>query len=118
MLHKLEALIFFLAMLLAIILEAAVVYWLTEHSLVHATSNGSLNVVGEWTGLTLPQGWLFGALLVLVYRVTSIFSPPRRWADGELMRNRQAFVRLWCLAMALVTMQGFLLLLGEASPSS
>jgi len=118
-LRKLEALIFFSAMMLAVILEGAVVvYWLSGHSLAHATPDGSLNVVGEWTGFALPQGWLLGALLVLFYRVTATLIPPRCWTDSELMHNRRAFVRLWCLAMALVAMQGLLFLLGHVSASS
>jgi hypothetical protein len=117
-LRKLEALTFFLAMILAIILEGAVVYWLFGLSLVHATPDGSLNGVGEWTGFALPQGWLFGALLVLIYRVAAMLIPPRCWTDSELMLNRRAFVRLWCLAMALVAMQGLLFLLGNVSAAS
>ena len=118
MLRKLEALTFFLAMILAVILEGAVVYWLFGHSLVHVTPDGSLNGVGEWTGFALPQGWVFGALLVLIYRVTAMLTPPRCWTDSELMLNRRAFVRLWCLAMALVAMQGLLFLLGNVSAAS
>lgn len=118
MLRKLEALTFFLAMMLAVTLEGAVVYWLFGHLLVHATPDGSLNVVGEWTGFALPQGWLFGALLVLIYRVTAMLIPPRCWTDSELMHNRRAFVRLWYLAMALVAMQGVLFLLGNPSAAS
>jgi hypothetical protein len=34
------------------------------------------------------------------------------------MHNRRAFVRLWCLAMALVAMQGLLFLIGNLSASS
>jgi hypothetical protein len=117
-LRKLEALTFFSAMMLAVILEGAVVDWMSGHSLVHATPDGSLNVVGEWTGFALPQGWLFGALLVLVYRVAAMLIPPRSWTDSEGMHNRRAFVRLWCLAMALVAMQGLLFLLGNVSASS
>jgi len=117
-LRKLEALSFFLAMMLAVVLEGAVVYWLCGHSLVHAAPDGSLNVVREWTGFALPQGWLFGALLVLIYRVTAMLIPPRSWTHSEGMRNRRAFVRLWCLAMALVAMQGLLFLLGNVSASS
>ena len=118
MLRKLEALTFFLAMMLAVILEGAVVYWLFGHSLVHATPDGSLNVVREWTGFALPQGWLFGALLVLTYRATAMLIPPRCWTDRELTQNRRAFVRLWCLAMALVAMESILFLIGDLSAAS
>ena len=118
MLRKLETLTFFSAMMLAVILEGAVVYWIFGHRVVRASSEGSLNVVGEWTGFALPQAWLFGALLALIYRVSAMVNPPRSWSDSEWMHNRRAFVRLWCLAMALVAMQGFLLVLGKASAAS
>ena len=84
---------------------------------VHAPI-GLRNVVREWTGFALPQAWLFGALLVLIYRVTAMLIPPRCWTDSELRHNRRAFVRLWCLAMALVVMQGVLFLLGNLSTTS
>jgi hypothetical protein len=117
-LRKLEALTFFSAMMLAVILKGAVVYWMFGHPVVHAAHDGSLDAVGEWTGFALPQGWLVGALLVLAYRVTAMLMPPRSWTDTEGMHNRRAFVRLWCLAMALVAMQGLLFLLGNVSASS
>src|SRR6202023_575200 len=79
------------------------------------TTEGSLNFVGQWTGLALPQGWLLGALLVLIYRVTAMFVPPRRWTDTEFLQNRRAFLRLWRWAMALVAMQGLTLFLGRAA---
>ena len=44
---------------------------------VNATAGRSLNVVGTWTGLALPQGWLLG-VLVLFYRVVVMFIPPAR----------------------------------------
>ena len=118
MLLKLKAFTFFSAMMLAVILEGAVVYWMFGHPVVHAAPDGSLNAVGEWTGFALPQGWLFGALLVLVYRVAAMLIPPRSWTDSESMHNRRAFVRLWCLAMALVAMQGLLFLIGNLSAAS
>lgn len=117
MLRKLEALTFFFAMLLAIVLEGAAVYWMFGHQPVRATPGGSLNAVGDWTGLALPQGWLLGAVLVLIYRVVAMFIPPAGWTDGEGSHNRRAFVRLWCLAIALVTMQSLLFFIGNTAAS-
>jgi hypothetical protein len=117
-LHKLEGLTFLLAMMMAVILEGAVVDWLSGHSPVHATPNGSLRVVGKWTGFALPQGWLFGAFLVLVYRLTAMVAPPKCWSDSELVHNRRAFIRLWCVAMALVAMQGLPFLFPNISAAS
>jgi hypothetical protein len=72
-------------------------------------------VAGAWTGLALPQGWLLGAVLVLFYRVVVMFIPPARWTDRESSNNRRAFVRLWSLAIALVSMQAILLFLDKAA---
>ena len=117
MLRKLEALTFFAAKLLVIVVEGAWVYWILGHSPVYATAGRSLNVVGAWTGLALPQGWLLGAVLVLIYRVIAMFIPPADWTDGEWLHNRRAFVRLWSLAIAMVSMQALLHFLDKAVTS-
>lgn len=117
MLRTLEALTFFVAMLLVIVVEGAWVYWILGHSPVYATAGRSLNVVGAWTGLALPQGWLLGAVLVLIYRVIAMFIPPADWTDGERLRNRRAFVRLWSLAIVMVSMQALLHFLDKAATS-
>ena len=118
MLHKLEGLTFSLAMMLSVILEGAVVDWLSGHSPVHATPDGSLKVVGKWTWIALPQGCLFGAYLVLVYRLTAMVAPPKCSTDSELVHNRRAFIRLWCVAMGLVAMQGLPFLFPNISAAS
>jgi len=74
-LRRLEALIFFSAMMLAVALEGVALYWVFEHPLLRATPHRSFSLAGEWTGLVLPQGWLLGALLVLGYRLTPMFIP-------------------------------------------
>ena len=117
MLRKLEALTFFFAMLVAIVLEGAVVYWMSGHHPVLVTPGDSLNVVGDWTGFALPQGWLLGAVLMLIYRIVAMFIPPAGRTDGEWSHNRRAFVRLWCLAMALLTMQSLLFFIGKSAAS-
>ena len=114
MLLRLEAFVFLFAMMLAVTLEGAWVYWMCGHPRPYATTEGSLNFVGEWTGLALPQGWLLGAF-VLIYCVTAMFVPPGRWTDNEFLHNRRAFLRLWRWAMALVAMQGLTLFLGRAA---
>jgi hypothetical protein len=118
MLHKLEGLTFFLAMMPAVTLEGAVVDWLSRHSPVHATPDGSLKVVGKWTGFALPQDWLLGAFLVLVHHLTAMLVPPKWWTDSELVHNRRAFIRLRCVAMALVAMQGLPFLFPNISAAS
>jgi len=113
MLRRLEAFAFFVAMMLAIILEGATVYWICSHPFMPATHDRPLNVTGQWTGLALPQGWLLGAVLVLIYRVIAMLIRPTDWTGDEIQHNRRAFVRLWCLAMALAAVQGVVFLLGN-----
>ncbi len=115
MLRKLESLTFFLAMMLAVVLEAAFVYWLFRHRLYCAASDGASDLGGNWIGMALPQGWILGALLVLGYRFSAILFPPRRWTENESQRNRRAFVRLWCLAVSLAGMEGLLFLFGTTT---
>ncbi|MGB9071081.1 MAG: hypothetical protein WCC22_00290 [Terriglobales bacterium] len=118
MLRRLEGFVFFFAMILAVTLEGACVYWTFGHAHPCTMSDNSLNFVEDWTGLALPQGWLLGALLVLTYRVAAMFIPPKRWTDNEFLQHRRAFLRLWCWAMALVTMQGLALFFGRAAAAS
>lgn len=104
MLRKIETATFFLAMLLVIVLEAGIVYWNSKTSVRASTS---FSVAGEWTGVAWPQGWLFGALPVLAYRLTAICIEPLNCAHGEAWRNRKAFLRLWCWTNAFIALQGF-----------
>jgi hypothetical protein len=117
-LRRLEAFVLFFAMILAVTLEVACVYWMCGQVRPSAMSDSSLNFVGEWTSPALPQGWLLGELLVLIYRVTAMFIPPRRWGDNEFLQNRLAFLRLWHWAMALIAMQALALLLARAAATS
>jgi hypothetical protein len=114
-LRRLEAFVFFFAMILAVTLEGACVYWICGHSRSTAISDGSLNFVGEWTGSALPQGWLLGALLALIYRLTAMFMPPSCWGDHDIRQNRQAFLRSWRWTIAIVAMQALALFLGRAA---
>ena len=104
-LSHLENLVFFVAMLLAITLEGACVYWLGVIS-VRSTPAGiyAANLIGR-TAATLPQCWLIGALLVLFYRISAILVPPHKWDQADAQSNRRAFVRLWHWTMALGALQ-------------
>jgi len=113
-LRKIENAIFFLAMLLAIILEAGIVYWISKHP---ANPSASFSLAGEWTGVALPQGWLFGALLVLAYRLNGIWLHPLNGVHSEARHNRQAFLRLWRWTIALIGMQGLVLFVGRSVAS-
>jgi hypothetical protein len=114
MLRKLENATFFLAMLLAVVLEAGIVCWISKHP---ASPSASFSLAGEWTGIALPQGWLVGALLVLAYRLIAICIEPLHCAHSEARHNRQAFLRLWRWTIALIGMQGLVLFVGRSVAS-
>ena len=114
MLRRLEDFVLFFAMILAVTLEGACVYWMFGPPRLYPTPDNSLNLVGEWTGLALPQGWLLGALHELSDRLLVMFVPRRTGTVNELLQNRRSFLRLWRLAMALLAMQGLALFLGRA----
>jgi len=114
MLRKIENATFFLAMLLAVVFEAGIVYWISKHP---ASPPASFGLAGEWTGIVLPQGWLFGALLVLAYRLTTICIEPLNCAHIEARHNRQAFLRLWRWTIALIGLQGLVLFVGRSVAS-
>jgi hypothetical protein len=114
MLRKIENATFFLAMLLAIVLEAGIVYWISKHP---ASLPASFSLAGQWTGIALPQGWLFGALLVLAYRLTTISIEPLSCAHSEARHNREAFLRLWRWTIALIGMQVLVLFVGRSVAS-
>jgi hypothetical protein len=104
-LRQIEAFVFFAAMLLAITLEAACVYWLWLPGTARAHSGAQAGLVGQWTAATLPQCWLLGAMAVLVYRIALMLVPRRTWNVDDLLHNRRAFVRLWRWVMAIAAVQ-------------
>ena len=105
MLPRLETFAFFAAMMLALTLEGACVYWLWMPGVIHPHSGPSLNLVGQWTAATLPQCWLLGALVVLLYRISAMVVPPKTWGHVDVQHNRQAFLRLWRWAVAVGAVQ-------------
>jgi len=118
-LRKLETFALFAAVMTAIVLEGGCVYWLWTHGQLRPTTRSSLtwtadstNLLGQWSGATLPQCWLLGALLVLIYRLVRMIVPPESWDSAALLHNRHAFLRLWRWAIALTLMQGLTLYLG------
>lgn len=113
MLAKLESLIFFLAMMLAIVLEGGMVYWIVQHPVGPVTSS---NLSGYWTGAALPQAWLFGALCMLASRLMGMFmASPADAVENE--RNRIAFLRLWCWTIVLIATQSFAFILDRVTGS-
>ena len=105
-LNHLEAFAFFAAMLLTITLEGACVYWLGVSNVTPTRAViRPANLAGQWTGTSLPQCWLCGALLVLFYRASTILIRSKSWGGAEAQSNRRSFVRLWCWTVALGTLQ-------------
>jgi hypothetical protein len=113
-LHKIEAVVFFLAMMLAVVLEGGIVYWLCQHPAGQATSFG---LTGQWAGGTLPQAWLFGALLMLAHKLIVMFTPSWRRAEGEVQHQRKSFLRLWRWTVALTAIQAFAFFLDRVAAS-
>lgn len=104
MLQKIEGVVFFMAMMLAIVLEGGIVYWLGQHPTGHGTFFGA---TGPWTAAALPQAWLLGALFMLACRLTAMFRSDRSNATEDVRRNQKDFLRLWRWTIALIAMQGF-----------
>ena len=104
-LRQIETFVFFAAMLLAITLEGACVYWMWLPGTMRAQAGTQASVVGQWTAATLPQCWLLGAVVVLVYRIAVMLMPGRSSDVDDLLHNRKAFVRLWRWVMAVGCVQ-------------
>ena len=104
-LRQIETFMFFAAMLLAITLEGACVYWLWLPGTLRAQAGTQASVVGQWTAATLPQCWLLGAVVVLLYRIVVLLMPGRSPDVDGLLHNRKAFVRLWRWVMAVGCVQ-------------
>lgn len=105
MLRKLETASVFAALMLALVLEAGCVYWLRAGGIgVLAHARPSANMVAVWADPTLPQCWLAGALLVLVYRALAM-ARSRGQNVGARKRHREAFLRLWRWTMAVSAVQ-------------
>jgi len=113
-LRKIEAVVLYLAMMLAIVLEGGIVYWLCQHPLGPYASFG---VTGQWTGVALPQTWLLGALVMLAHKLIVIFTQPVACAEGEVRCERKDFLRLWRWTIALIAMQAFAFFLDREAGS-
>jgi len=110
----LETFAFFLAMMLAVVLDGTCVYWIWKP--LHSGSTITLDPLREQIGFVPSEGWSLAALLVLVCRVVDTLLPAKRWSHDELRQNQLAFLRLWGWAMALLVEQGVALYLEQAAP--
>ena len=104
-LRQIETFVFFAAMLLAITLEGACVYWLWLPGTLHCHSATQTTSIGQWTAATLPQCWLMGAVAVLLYRMAVMLISGRTSDVHDLLHHRRAFVRLWRWVIAVGTVQ-------------
>ncbi len=103
--HRVESFFLFAAMLLAILVEAACVYWLAPSTALALRPGETHALLVPWTAMTLPEYWLLGTVAVLLYRVAVMLHPPRVWGTSEAQRNRMAFLHLWRWAVALGSVQ-------------
>jgi hypothetical protein len=81
------------------------VYWLWLPGTVRAHSETQVTLVGQWTASTLPQCWLLGAVVVLVYRAVLMLMSRQTLDVDHVLHNRKAFVRLWRWVMVVGTVQ-------------
>ena len=107
MLQKLEWFACFLAALLALVVEACLVYALRMYPRATAPVN-SFMYGGEWMGPTLPQCWLVGALVALLYYMLHAW----RVNEGLAVQRRRAFLRTWRWFLTLASVHGGALCLG------
>ena len=107
MLQKFERFACFLAALLALVVEACLVYAVRLYPRATPPVN-SFMYGGEWMGPTLPQCWLVGALVVLLYYLLHA----SHINEGLALQRRRAFLRTWRWFLALASMHGGALCLG------
>jgi hypothetical protein len=113
-LHKIETVVFFLAMMLAVLLEGGIVYWLCQRPTGQGASFG---LTAQWTGAALPQAWLLGAFLMLGHKLIVMFTGSFGCAEAEVQRERTRFLRLWRWTVALIAMQAFAFFLDRVAAS-
>lgn len=91
------------AMLIALAMEGACVHGLRLMGAAAVHSGTPSTIVGPWTAPTLPQCWLLGAVLMLLYRIVVMLVGPANPVDSP--QNRRAIVRLWCWTVAVGSAQ-------------
>jgi len=116
-LRRCGSILFFSAMMVPLIVEAAVVYWICQYQGNANTSNLSFISVGGWTGIALPQAWLLGAGWVLAYRAVTTFTAPADATNQIFSRTCLSLMRLWRWSVSVVIVQklGIFLSRGVAS---
>ncbi len=106
MLRQLETCCFVLAIVLVVAIEASCVYAIWFHPSLHRLPTVALPIYGYWMSPTLPECWLIGGLLILIYRLIEAVLPPRtRDSSGSLV-NGKSLLGQWTWLIALAVMQG------------
>jgi hypothetical protein len=103
--HKIEICCLVLTVVVVVAVEAACIYAICYRPSLHKLPAVSVPSYGYWISPTLPQCWILGGVLVLLYRLI----PPAALRRGLTSRgnwvNRKLLMRHWALLIALAIMQ-------------
>jgi hypothetical protein len=106
MLRQLETCCFVLAIVLVVAIEVSCVYAIWFHPSLHRLPTVSVPIYGYWMRPTLPQCWLIGGLLILIYRLTEAALPLRTRDSSGSRVNGNSLLRQWTWLIALAVMHG------------
>ncbi len=106
MLRQLETCCFVLAIVLVVAMEASCVHAIWCHSSLHRLPAVSMPIYGYWISPTLPQCWLIGGLLFLIYRLIEAVLRLRARDNSGSRVNGKSLLRQWTWLIALAVMQG------------
>ena len=106
MLRQLETCCFVLAIVLVVAMEASCVHAIWCHPSLHRLPAVSMPIYGYWISPTLPQCWLIGGLLFLIYRLIEAVLRLRARDNSGPRVNGKSLLRQWTWLIALAVMQG------------
>jgi len=106
MLRQLETCCFVLAIVLVVAIEASCVYAICCHPSLHRLPTVAVPIYGYWMSPTLPQCWLIGGLLILIYRLIEAVLPLRAHGSSGSRVDGISLLRQWTWLIALAVMQG------------
>lgn len=92
-----ETAVFLGAMLIALTMGGACMHGPRLMGAAAVHSGTPSTIVGPWTAPTLPQCWLLGAVLLLLYRIAVLVGLAN---SVDSPQDRRAIVRLWCWTVA------------------
>src|SRR5260370_19160341 len=106
MLRQLETCCFVLAIVLVVAMEASCVYAIWFHPSLHRLPTVALPIYGYWMSPTLPQCWLIGGLLILIYRLIEAVLPPRTLDSSGTLVNGKSLLGHLASLIPLAVMPG------------